>query len=117
MQPFAASPASVLLWTRLLVLDLDVEAVGQPFDGAREIELLGLAHERDQVAFRPTPEAVVELVRRVDGEARRPLLVERTTPQVAAAGFAELRARGNHRNHVGRCLHLVDGRVLDPGHG
>ena len=40
--------------------------------------------ERDRVAALAAAEAVVELRRRVDGEARRPLVVERAEPRVAA---------------------------------
>src|SRR6266540_6260639 len=108
--------ARVLLRRRLLVLDLDVEPIREPFDRAREVELLGLANERDQVALRTTAEAVVELVDHVDREARRSLLVERTAAEVPRPGLTELSPRGNDRDHVGRRLDLVNGGVFDPCH-
>ena len=84
-QPLAPAPALVVGGRSVLVLDCDAEAIGEPFDGLGEVELLGLTHERDRVAACAAAEAVVELVLRVDGEARRPLLVEGAAPGVATA--------------------------------
>src|SRR6266511_2068507 len=108
-QAFAVAATGVLLRRRLLVLDLDVEAVGKPLDRAGEVKLLRVAHERDQVPLRAAAEAVVELVRRVDREARRPFLVERATAEIARPGLAQLRSRGDDRDHVGCNLDFLDG--------
>ena len=80
-----------------------------------EVEVLRLAHERDHVAALAAAEAVVELVDRVDREARRPLLVERAAARVAGAGAAERRAAGDDLDHVGRGDRLPHRRVLDRG--
>src|SRR5581483_7719683 len=69
-------PARSLLGRDVLVLDRNAEALCEPLDRTREVEPLRLAHEGDQVAALVAAEAVVEAHRRVDGEARRPLLVE-----------------------------------------
>ena len=61
----------------LLVLERHAKAFGEPLDRADEVEVLRLADEGDDVSPLPAPEAVVELVDRVHGERRRPLLVER----------------------------------------
>src|SRR5207302_7972786 len=94
----------VLFGRRLLVLELDVEALREPFDRARKVELLGLANEGDQVALRTATEAVVELVGRIDGEARRPFVVEGTASDVARSRFAQRRPRGDDGDDVARGL-------------
>ena len=116
MEPVSATALCVLLWRRFLVFELDVETVGEPFDRACKVELLGLAHERDQIALGAASEAVVELVRSIDGEARRTLLVERAAAHVARPGLAELRASGHDRDDVRRGPDLFDGGVLDACH-
>src|SRR5262249_49266178 len=115
-QALAPAAASILLRRRLLVLDLDVEAIGEPFDCTGEVELLRLAHKRDDVALRAAAEAVVELPHGVDGEARRALLVERAPSDIARAGLSQLRAAADHGDDVGRGLDVLDGRILDAGH-
>jgi hypothetical protein len=54
----AASP-SVRARRSFLVLERNVEAVGEPLDRAHEVEPLGLADERDRVAADAAAEAVV----------------------------------------------------------
>src|SRR5919106_5839744 len=115
-QPLASVARALGVRGRLLVLERDAEAVGQPLDRAREVDALRLLDERDQVAALPAAEAVEELVRGVDREARRPLLVERAAPGPAGARLAELRSRADDLDHVGRRLHLLDGRLLDYRH-
>ena len=88
VQSLPTAAARILLRRRLLVLDLDVEPVREPLDRAREVQLLGLAHERDHVAFRAAAEAVVELLHRIHGEARSALLVEGAARDVARPGLA-----------------------------
>ena len=83
VEPVATLSRRLELWRHLLVLELHPEALGEPFHGAGEVELLGLADELDQVAA-GAAEAVVELVDGVD-EARRPVLVEGTAARVAGA--------------------------------
>ena len=84
-QPLAPLPARIRLWRDLVVLERNVEPIREPLDRADEVELLRVADERDQVALRAAAEAVVELLERVDGEARRPLLVERAPAGVTRA--------------------------------
>jgi hypothetical protein len=115
-QALAAAAARILLRRRLLVLDLDVETVGEPLDRTGEVELLGLAHERDHVALRAAAEAVVELLERIDGEARRPLLVEGAAAYVPRPRLPQLRAPADHRDDVDGGFDVLDGRVLDQCH-
>ena len=115
-QALAAAALGVALGRRLLVLQRHPEALGQELDRLREVELLGLADEADHVAARPAAEAVVELVGRVHGEARRPLVVERAEPGEARAGLAQLRSGLHDLDHVGRLDGLANRCVLDPGH-
>src|SRR6185503_14501163 len=101
----------------LLVLEGDPEAVGEPLDRLGEVEVLRLLDEAHDVAALPAAEAVVELLDGIDGEARRPLLVERAPAREARArGAAQRRARGDDLDDVGRRLDLGDARVLDPRH-
>ena len=102
VEPVAALARLLLLRRGLLVLERDAEPLRQPLDRAGEVEVLGLADERDHVAALAAAEAVVELVGRVDREARRPLLVERAAARVARAGLAQRRAAGDDLDHVGR---------------
>src|SRR5262249_42236205 len=101
-QALAPAARGVLLRRRLLVLERDAEALGQPLHRLREVELFRLLHELDHVAARPAAEAVVELVRRVDGEARRLLVVERTEAGPPGARAPELGPRRDDLDHVGR---------------
>ena len=90
----ALAPAPLRLDARRCVLDLDrdAEPLREPLDRADEVEVLGLAHERDDVAALPAAEAVVELLDRVDGERRRLLLVERAAAgETRSGGSSELR--------------------------
>ena len=64
----------------------------QPFDRADEVESLRVADEADHVAALVAAVAVVELVHRVDREARRPLLVERAAADEPRARFPKRRA-------------------------
>ena len=116
VEPILAPALRVGLRRRLLVLELDVEAVGEPLDRADEVEPLGLAHERDRVAADAAAEAVVRAAVRRDRERRRLLLVEGAEPRVAAADLAQPRARLDEVDDVRRGLDGVDGRVLDPRH-
>ena len=107
-EPFPTGPAGLVLRRRLLVLERDPVAVGEPLDGLDEVEPLRLLHERDQVAALAAAEAVVELPDRVDGEARRLLLVERAAAAPLGACAPKLRARADDLDHVGGRLYLVD---------
>src|SRR5262249_49086595 len=115
-QALRSAPALVFLRRPLLVLEPNVEAISEPFDRAREVELLRLADERDHVALRAAAEAVVELVSWIDREARRAFFVKWTSPRVTRAGLLQRRPRGDDRDDVGGSLDLFDGRVLDPRH-
>src|SRR5581483_4417300 len=114
-EPGAAGRAGLLLRRDLLVLERHPEAVGEPFDGADEVEPLRLADERDHVALRVAAEAVVAAARR-DREARRALLVERAAPDEPRALLAQRGALLDDRDQVGGRPHRLDGAVLDPRH-
>ena len=116
VEPVAALARLLLLRRGLLVLERDAEPLRQPLDGAGEVEVLRLADEGDHVAALAAAEAVVELVGRVDREARRPLLVERAAAGVARAGLAQRRPAGDDLDHVGCRDDLSDRRLLDPRH-
>ena len=89
VQPVAPLPRLLELRRGLLVLEIDAEPLGKPLDRLGEVEVLGLADERDHVAALATAEAVVQLVGRVDGEARCPLFVEGTAAGIACARLAQ----------------------------
>ena len=116
VEPVAPAPSRVVGRARVLVLRLDVEAVGEPLDRAGEVEALRVADERDRVAARAAAEAVVEALHRVDREARRALLVERAAAGHAPADLAQRRAVLDDRDEVGRLLDGLDGRVLEACH-
>jgi hypothetical protein len=116
VQPVAALARLLELRRGLLVLEADTEPLRQPLDRLGEIEVLGLADERDHVAALATPEAVVQLVGRIDGEARRPLLVEGAATRVAGASLSQRGTAGDDFHHVGRGDDLPHGCLLDPGH-
>ena len=102
VEPVAPLARLLELRRGLLVLERDAEALREPLDGAGEVEALGLAHERDHVAALAAAEAVVELVGRVDREARRPLLVERAAAGVPRARLPQRGPAGDDLDHVGR---------------
>jgi hypothetical protein len=103
---------------RLLVLDPDAEALRQPFHGADEVDALRFADEGDHVTAAAAAEAVVELLERVDREARRPLLVERAAPREPLARRApERSACGDDLDDVRRRDHVAHRVILDPRHG
>ena len=86
-----------------LALELDPAAVGERLQRTREVEPLGLHHEREDVAARAAAEAVVELLDRVDPERRRPLVVERAQPgQPSRARAPQLRAGADQLLEVDR---------------
>jgi hypothetical protein len=116
VQPIAAPARLLELRRDLLVLDRHTEALREPFHCLGEVELLGLANEGDDVAALAAAEAVVELLLRVDGKARRPLFVERTPADVTRARLPQLRARGDDLDHVGCVDDLALRGVLDAGH-
>src|SRR5262249_48644818 len=92
VEPLLLLPLGIRLRRRLLVLELDGEPVGEPLDGAHEVEALRLPNERDRVPTRLAAEAVVRPALRRDRERRRLLLVERAQPRVARAHFSQPRA-------------------------
>src|SRR5712692_4687483 len=115
VQPLGAAAACVRLRRGRLVLERDPVAVGEPLDRAREVEVLRLADEGDDVAGGRAAEAVVQALLRADREARRPFLVERAAAGEPRARLAQLRPRRNDVDEIGRGLDRLDGRILDPG--
>jgi hypothetical protein len=115
-QSLALGTSPIGLGGRLVVLQLDAVAVGQPFHRGREVERLRRLHESDRIALRLAPEAVVDLLERVHPERARPLLVERAAPSPLAAGALHLRAAGDKVDHVDGLLHGLDALAADPRH-
>ena len=109
----ALAPAPALLGTRVVRLALHphVEALRQQLHRLLEVERLGLLDELEGVAALAAAEAVVELLLGIDGERRRPLVVERTEPGPARADPAQVGLLPDQVDHVHGVAHAVD-RVL-----
>ena len=98
-------------------LELDVVALREPFDRAREVEPLRLAREIERVTGGLAAEAVVELLGGRHRERRRALLVERTKPGVGVgARAAQLGPRPDQIEQVHRLAHALEARVRVAGH-
>src|SRR5207249_6388908 len=93
VEPIASAALRVGLRRELLVLERNVEPVGEPLDRADEIEPIRLLDERDGIAADAAAEAVVRALFRQDGERRRLLLVERAEARVSAAHLPQPRPR------------------------
>ena len=115
-QPLTPAPVALVVVRALRVLELDAIPVGQHLDRLDEVEPLRLLHEREHVAALLAAEAVVGLPLRADGEARRPLVVERAAARVARADLAQLDARTDDLDDVRRRPDLVDRGVADQRH-
>ena len=113
LEEAVAAPAAIGLARVLLgALQRDVVAVGEILDRADEVSALGLLDEGDRVALRLAAEAVVQLVRWLDAERRRALVMKRAAPGVGVrADTAQLGARADEVQHVDRVLDGPD-RVL-----
>ncbi len=111
-----APPLLLLLGRRLLVLQLDTEALREQLDRADEVDVLGLLDECDRVAALAAAEALERAAARRDGEARRPLLVERAETLVRAPRLAETDDVLDEREDLHRRLDALDRFVLDAGH-
>ena len=108
MQPLAALALLGRLRVLLLGLQLDAETVGQRLERAREVEPLGLHHEREHVAGGLAAEAVVDLLDRVDAERGRALVVERAAAEVLVAPARRSSVRSETtREHVDRVAHAI----------
>ena len=114
--PVALLPLLVGMRRCVLVLDLHVEAVGEPLDRTHEVEPFRLSHERDRVAADAAAEAVVRPAVGRHGERRRSLLVERAQPGVAPADLAQARPRLDEVDDVRGRLDRLDRLVLQPRH-
>lgn len=66
---------------------------------ALKSKALALAHEVDRPAMRAAPEAVIEALAVVDGEARRALVVERAQAGELLAGLLQLDHPADHPRH------------------
>src|SRR5439155_2331239 len=115
-QPVALGAAAVGLGRALLVLELDTVAVGQPLHRRREVERLGLGDEADRIAAHAAPEAVVDLLHRVDPERGGALLVEGAASAPLGAGALHLGAPGDEVDHVDGLLYGLAALVPDPRH-
>jgi hypothetical protein len=100
-----------------LALELYPVAVGQRLQRAREVEPLGLHHEREDVAAGAASEAVVELLDGVDPERRRALVVERAQPlEPPHARLPQLRPRADELLEVDRVADPLAGVLCVPRH-
>jgi hypothetical protein len=115
-EPLASAPRRVAFRRGLLVLERYAVPLGEPLDRLREVELLALADEADDVPAGAAAEAVVELVLRIHREAGRPLLVKGAEPGPAGPRPPQLRPARDDLDHVGRLDGRADGHVLDPRH-
>ncbi len=100
----------------LLVLQGDAVAVGQVLDGSREVEVLLLLHETEQLAAGTAAKAVVQLLHRIHGERWRALLVERAATAEVGTSLAQLGVLAHDLDHIGGGLHLVDAGLDDTRH-
>ena len=91
-----------------LALELDPVAVGQRLHRVGEREPLLLLDELDHVAPHPAAEAVVELLRRVDRERGRALVVKRAEAGEPVAGAAQVGVRRDHLDDVRGLLDPLD---------
>ena len=89
---------------RLLVLERDAEALGEPLDRADEVEVLGLPDEADRVAALAAAEAVIELSTGLTEKLGVRSSWNGQRPDVAAAVLAQRRVRRDDVDDVGRCL-------------
>ena len=116
--PVLPAPPGRDLRAQLLVFERDVEAVGQPLDGAHEVERVARLDIGDRVAADPAAVAVVELLGRVDVERRRALVVERAAADPLGARLAQLRVGARELDDVGPLAHLLErGRGQAAAHG
>ena len=99
-----------------LALELDPVAVGQQLDRLGEPEPLLLLDEFDRVAPDPAPEAVVELLLRVDRERRCPLLVERAEADHPRPLAFEVGVGGDDLDDVGGLLDPLEAVGGDQRH-
>ena len=101
-----------------LVLDDDVEALAEGLDGFGKAELLGLAHEGDEVAGFAAAEALEEALVGIHIERRRLLVVERAQAlQPAGAGLFQGDDPRNDIREVHAQLQVADAGGFDDGHG
>jgi hypothetical protein len=96
--------------------DFHPDALGEFVDRVEEFEAVVVDQERDRGAVRAAAEAVVELLGRRNGEARRALIVERAARREFLALALERHARGDHLDDVGAREQVVDESVGDAGH-
>ena len=116
VEALSVSALPVLLGRRLLVVELHVEAIGEPLDRADEVDPLDLLHERDRVASLAAAEALEQSTIGRDAEARRPLLVERAQSDETRAGLAQAHVLLDDGDDVDDRLYRLDGFVLDASH-
>ena len=93
--------------------DRDAEPAGERLDGLGEVEPVDLPDEVDDVAARAAAEAVVQALVAVDGEGRRPLVVERAEPLPGAPGLLQARVIADDLDDVGGRAKLGEDAVVD----
>ena len=98
---------------RAVVAQLDARAPGEALDRLREVEVLDLAHERDDIAAGLATEAVVEALLGVDGERRGLLGVERAQTHPPAPHLAQGDVLAGDLHEVDGGPHLRDVLVED----
>ena len=104
-----------LLMRQLLVLNRHAIALGQSFDGLGKFAGFELHHKFEDVATDTTAEAVVQLLCRLDREARRLLVVEWAASHRAWTDLAYLTGSRRHElDEVGALAHSLDCCPIDP---
>src|SRR5919106_736080 len=106
----APAAAAALLGPRIVVLPLELHPipVREHLHRVDEVEPLRLLDEPDRVPLRLAPEAVEELVRGIDRERRRPLVVERAQPGEPGPHPAQVGLGPHQLDHVDRVAQPVD---------
>ena len=112
VQPIAA--LAILRVRGVVVAELNARSRREPFDGADEVEMLDLAHERDRIAARRAAEAVVEALFLIDRERRCLLGMERAQTDEAAARLLQREVFARQLDEVGRFAYPRHIVVDDP---
>src|SRR4029079_191052 len=107
-------PPLLGLWVLVLALQLDSVPFPQRLDRRGGVQPLLLLDEPEDVPARLAPEAVIELVPRIDLERRGPLVVEGAVPPVVLPPLLQIGVRGDDLHDVRRVLDAVDAVPGEP---
>ena len=91
----------------------DARFHGEFFNRSDKVEVLDLAHKRNDIALGATPEAVIELLLGIDRERTRLLLVEWAEALPAPTDSFQLNMLGDDRDNVSGIPYRCDVIVLN----